>query len=1144
MSASSIETSERRICSIPSLLSTSSLTLAVVSATAGTALAGGKADKLVVNHDPEERGFARILRSISQAFQRVGEDEENTYYLGNRAAAPAKASPAPTTPAFAPTTSAPVLPTAAALSAEKRTKAAPEQTAVYASPVIITPASADAGSAIDAVKWHPHVDLIAKPGTDRMIGKADFFAPLMQDEDSMLFANMRGVFTSDPIQEGNFGLGYRQIVPQGFFGQDAIFGVYGFFDVRNSQNNNMFYQGTFGGEILTEMFEFRANAYLPNRKTHQVAGVGGGGVVLNGVTLTQGGGLVERALPGFDLEAGVKIPIFDKTSFRLNAAYFRFERGQTLVEGPRVRGEFIWDDVGGVQGAKISIGGEFRHDKVRGSDGYGFVRLRIPLYDVNGPSAPRRELVGIEREMTRFIHRDADILTPTVEDGAGGAGGQALTDQASGQELNVFEVAQAAQGAGDCTSGNACTVAQAFGGGALGGVTPGIGDIIFTVNDAGNINADINLNAARQQIVGDPTGAGTQVTLPDAAATQFTATNASGRATVAGMITLSQDNTVRGFDVNSPGNGLIGTGNIGTATISDMTIQGANGGATFNGNPMGTANFANDVTINNVGGNPALGVGGGSLNVNFSGNINNTGAGAAFSAQNGHTGTVTFDTGTINATNGTGLQFNDADGNYNFNGTATLNGGDAGIDILGNSAGTFTFGAGTAITNPTGIGLLVLGDGTNNPAITYNGTINNNADRAVTISSTAAGANQININGAITDSGTGIFFNAVAQNVNFAGSNALTGGGIDILGGTGTFTFTDTDITNPADTALEINGGSSNVNVGANSAFSQNGNQTVVDVNNGHSGNLNFMGTINATNGDGLQFDNADGTYDFNGAIALNGGDAGIDILNGSAGTFTFANTAITSPTGDAVNVNGSSANVNFGSSSSITQANNASAVQLTNHTGGTFQFDGTINATNGDGLQFDNADGIYNFTDQVTLNGGDAGIDILNGSDGVFTFTNTDITSPTGTAVDISGTTGNITFGADSSITQANNALAIDIENLISGILQFNGTVNATNGTGIELNNVDGTANFAGTVTLNGGDAGVDIINGSDGAITFADLDITSPTGVGLRIDASNGAFTFGAGSSITQANNASAVQITGPSTGTTNFNGTINAT
>ena len=52
----------------------------------------------------------------------------------------------------------------------------------------------------------------------------------------------------------------------------------------------------------------------------------------------------------------------------------------------------------------------------------------------------------------------------------------------------------------------------------------------------------------------------------------------------------------------------------------------------------------------------------------------------------------------------------------------------------------------------------------------------------------------------------------------------------------------------------------------------------------GHNGSLTFDAgsMISATGpgvGDGLQFNNADGTYRFNGEVVLNGGDAGIDIL-------------------------------------------------------------------------------------------------------------------------------------------------------------------------------------------------------------------------------------------------------------------------
>ena len=92
--------------------------------------------------------------------------------------------------------------------------------------------------------------------------------------------------------------------------------------------------------------------------------------------------------------------------------------------------------------------------------------------------------------------------------------------------------------------------------------------------------------------------------------------------------------------------------------------------------------------------------------------------------------------------------------------------------------------------------------------------------------------------------------------------------------------------------------------------------------------------------------------------------------------------------------------------------------VLVTGGSSGTLTFDGTIDVTDGLGLQFSDADGSYNFNGQVTLSGGDAGIDILGGSAGTFTFTNTDITSPTGVGLDLQSSNATVNFGAGSSIT------------------------------------------------------------------------------------------------------------------------------
>ena len=129
-------------------------------------------------------------------------------------------------------------------------------------------------------------------------------------------------------------------------------------------------------------------------------------------------------------------------------------------------------------------------------------------------------------------------------------------------------------------------------------------------------------------------------------------------------------------------------------------------------------------------------------------------------------------------------------------------------------------------------------------------------------------------------------------------------------------------------------------------------------------------GTISATLGTGLQFDNADGTYNFNGTNTLNGGDAGIDILNGSSGTFSFsASSAITSPTGTAFNVASSPGNPNVTYSGSITH-NTAGqrAVNVDGTTGGSISI-ATVTAgslaggVGNTGVNINNANGSVAFT-------------------------------------------------------------------------------------------------------------------------------------------------------------------------------------
>ncbi len=279
------------------------------------------------------------------------------------------------------------------------------------------------------------------------------------------------------------------------------------------------------------------------------------------------------------------------------------------------------------------------------------------------------------------------------------------------------------------------------------------------------------------------------------------------------------------------------------------------------------------------------------------------------------------------------------------------------------------------------------------------------------------------------------------------------------------------------------------------------------------------------------------------GGVIANSNLVGILRLDSATGTVTITNTTMAKflVDGGSVNVNGTNADISTNTSGEAFRASSG-------HTG-TINFDAasSVAATSGIGFQFDNADGSYSFLGNNTLNGDDAGIDILNGSGGTFVFstagsTTTTITNPTGVAFNVDASTATVTYNGN--ITQtANPAALVNVTNHSGGTITFqNGTLSATTGTGVQFSNADGAYNFNGTTTLNGGDAGVDIIGGSGGTFTFGTgASITSPSGIAFNVAASAATVTYNG--TITQNNAANAVSLTANTGGTVIFGGAITA-
>lgn len=368
-----------------------------------------------------------------------------------------------------------------------------------------------------------------------------------------------------------------------------------------------------------------------------------------------------------------------------------------------------------------------------------------------------------------------------------------------------------------------------------------------------------------------------------------------------------------------------------------------------------------------------------------------------------------------------------------------------------------------------------------------------------------------------------------------------SGGGLAFVSSNGNHTVNSTTITNTGGANMTVDGGDADVTF--TGRISQTNNVRALIVEDGHTGTLSFnestvgTGVLEATDGQGLQFNNADGIYSFPDRVVLTNGTAGIDVSNGSDGVVTFADIEITDPTGSAVSFDGGSAGMFL--TGQITQSNNAPAVSVTGGHAGPLVFeqsaanDSFVRVTDGTGLQFDNADGAYTFNQEVDLDGGDAGIDILNNSDGTFAFADTTINNPTGVALNVEGGSINSVITYTGSISQTNNAAAVAVSGGHEGTLIMTeaaigaGIINATNGTGLQFDNADGDYSFNHAVVLDGGDAGIDILNGSAGTFTFINTTITNPSGTALHVDSSsptatfNGTITNNAGRAVVLENN-----------------------
>jgi hypothetical protein len=299
----------------------------------------------------------------------------------------------------------------------------------------------------------------------------------------------------------------------------------------------------------------------------------------------------------------------------------------------------------------------------------------------------------------------------------------------------------------------------------------------------------------------------------------------------------------------------------------------------------------------------------------------------------------------------------------------------------------------------------------------------------------------------------------------------------------GTLTAANGTLTGTASgPTFSVIGGTVSVTYSGN--ITQGANNAAVSVTGGHqTGTITFnTGTISATGGTGLQFSNADGTYNFSGTTTLNGGDAGIDITTGSFGTFSFnANTSITNPTNEAIVVSGGGQTFTY--SGSFSKSNGTRGILIQSNTGGSILFDGssptetksisTTGANNA--IELASNGGVpMNFTNgglALTASGSGAGFTATGGGTVTVQGSNNTITSATGTALNVNATNiglSGLTFLSINSNGGTNGIVLNTTGTTVgtNGGLSVTGT-GSTSGSGGTIQNKDQGAIFTSTINL-----------------------------------------------------------------------------
>ncbi|HJZ23914.1 MAG TPA: inverse autotransporter beta domain-containing protein [Candidatus Babeliales bacterium] len=242
-------------------------------------------------------------------------------------------------------------------------------------------------------------------------GIYDLFIPLYQQKgDQIFFTDLRIFDRSGSSFEGNVHLGYRKI----FLDTKQMFGIYGSFDRKRSDNQNLFNQLTLGAEYWHDKWFVGGNIYKPVGTTKKLIGeIETQETIITSRNITEikiTNKLYEKALYGFDAELGYAIT--DNLTAYAGGYYFTAANAD-VIAGPKINLTYEYKrSTGRILGVLdgISIEAGAGHDKPRGNTAYIGIKFKIGLTNLDKNS----NVSGFERHMVELVRRDPDIVVKNI----------------------------------------------------------------------------------------------------------------------------------------------------------------------------------------------------------------------------------------------------------------------------------------------------------------------------------------------------------------------------------------------------------------------------------------------------------------------------------------------------------------------------------------------------------------------------------------------------------------------------------------------------------------------------------------------------------------------------------------------------------